>query len=64
MTPSYHTEVTIDYGDLHEMITWCSHNCHGEWGYSVLDEAGEKPGVYSFKFESEKDYITFLVWRQ
>jgi hypothetical protein len=64
MNVEYKAEVNIRYGQLEEMINWCRTNCLGMWGYSVVADAGEEPGVYSFQFESEKDYVTFLVWRQ
>lgn len=62
-TTPYQTDVEIQYGKLEEMVTWCSNNCTGQWGYSVVNQAGLNPGLYNFKFESEKDYVTFLVWR-
>lgn len=64
MNGVFKTEVNIQYGQLEEMIGWCRTNCSGEWGYSVMNGAGKEPGTYSFQFESEKDYVTFLVWRQ
>jgi hypothetical protein len=64
MNGLYKTEVNIQYGQLEEMIAWCKANCLGLWGYYVVNAAGEEPGQYSFQFESEKDYVTFLVWRQ
>lgn len=64
ITGLYRTEVQIEYGQLKEMVDWCASHCTGPWGYSVLDEAGEAPGIYRFQFDHEKDYVTFLVWRQ
>jgi len=61
---TYQTEVTIRYGELKKTIDWCERNCTGDWGYSVIDEAGYSPGNYSFKFDLEKDYVTFLVWKK
>jgi hypothetical protein len=64
MNDVHKVEVNIQYGQLEEMIGWCRTNCSGLWGYGIVKPAGEEPGVYSFQFESEKDYVTFLVWRQ
>ena len=60
----YETEVQIQYGQLKQMIDWCTTNCSDKWGYTILNEAGEEPGYYSFKFESSKDYVTFLIWKK
>lgn len=64
MNVGYIAEMHIRYGKLEEMIAWCEKNCAGEWGYTIVDEAGEQPGSYNFKFESEKDFVTFLVWKK
>lgn len=61
---AYQTDVDIKYGQLSNMLDWCTDNCTDEWGYTVIDSAGEQPGIYSFKFMSEKDYVTFLVWKK
>ena len=61
---AYEISVQIEYGQLKQMIKWCTDNCIGDWGYTVLNEAGEEPGTYAFKFESEKDYVTFLIWKK
>jgi len=34
------------------------------WHYKVLNEAGSSPGFYQFVFDSEKDYINFLLWKK
>lgn len=61
---SYHAECSIPYGELKVMIDWCNSNCERHWGYSVIEEAGFSPGNYSFRFESEKDYVKFIMWKQ
>ena len=61
---AYETQLPIRYGELTEILAWCAKNCTSRWGYTILDEAGEQPGIYNFKFESKDDYVTFLVWKQ
>lgn len=57
-------DIYIPYGNLKLIIDWCTSNCEKRWGYEVIDEAGFQPGRYSFKFESEKDYVTFIMWKK
>lgn len=57
----YLTKVSLPYGQLKELLLWCHNNCCGDWGYSVIDDAGYEPGQYLFKFEVEEDLITFIL---
>lgn len=58
----FETKVHIPYGQLKTTVQWCKENCERDWGYSILDNAGNFPGNYIFKFESEKDLLTFLLY--
>ena len=60
----YHTKIDIKYGDLKNVMQWCKDNCANEWTFNVEDYAGEKAGTYEFRFASEKDYVSFLVWKR
>jgi hypothetical protein len=59
----YQTDLKIKYGELKNILHWCEKNCAGDWGYSIIDQAGHSPGKYNFKFDLEKDYVTFLIWK-
>ena len=61
---NYDTEVHIVYGSLSPMIDWCKRNCSDPWEFSVLEDAGNDEGKYKFCFDSERDYINFLIWRK
>ena len=63
-TTSYNTSIELPYGKLGNIITWCQNNCERDWHFQVLNEAGNNPGKYSFMFDSEKDYINYLVWKK
>lgn len=58
----FETNVNIPYGELKNIIKWCNSNCSGEWRYLVIDDAGDCPGNYKFRFEEERDLLTFLLW--
>ena len=57
----YNTTVDIPYGKLNYVVSWCQQHTHSDWTYSVLNNAGDNPGVYEFHFDDEKDYIAFLL---
>lgn len=61
---AYEVNVQISYGQLKQMIDWCNRNCTEPWQYIIIDEAGEEPGSYIFRFVSEKDYVTFTLWKK
>ena len=63
-TDAYKTNIDIQFGGLSEMVGWCQHNCNGDWGYKVLEYAGQQDGSYQFNFENQKDYINFILWKK
>ena len=64
MSLGYKAEVEIKYGRLAEVISWCDKNCKDYWTFNVRADAGQEAGSYEFKFESESDYFSFLVWKK
>jgi hypothetical protein len=58
--------VKISYGNLQPTLDLCEKICEGEYQYSF----NSAPAAASFKdatfweffFESEKDYVAFLLW--
>lgn len=60
----YKTEITIRYGQLKPVIDWCEKNCVNDWGFNCLYNAGDQGGVYDFYFETESDYINFILWKK
>jgi len=63
-TTSYNTSIEIPWGHLREIIDWCETNCELDWHFQVINAAGTTPGRYSFMFDSEKDYVNFLIWKK
>lgn len=60
----FRCDIAIPYGELQPVIEWCQNNLNYNWHYKVLNEAGSSPGFYQFVFDSEKDYINFLLWKK
>jgi len=65
MTLPYNVSIDLPFGKLRPVVEWCTNNCINNWAFDVGDEIGEKHmSSYNFKFESEKDYVTFLVYQK
>lgn len=61
---NFKCDISIPYGELQPVIEWCQDNLKDDWRYYILNEAGSAPGHYEFIFESEIDYINFLLWKK
>lgn len=66
MSPNtqYKTEILIGWGQLRPIIDWCEINCRDDWGYNCAFPAGRDAGLYDFYFETETDYINFILWKK
>lgn len=60
---AYKSQVSIPYGKLKEVTAWCDRNCVGDYRY-MEDPHGEMYGDWVFFFESERDYVAFLMWNK
>ena len=63
LSMKYNTNIKIGFGELKPMISWCDNNCK-DWGYAIIESAGQDAGTYQFFFENEKDYINFILWKK
>lgn len=61
---SYKTDISIEFGGLSPMVSWCQTNCNGDWSYKVIEYAGKEDGQYQFNFENQKDYVNFILWKK
>jgi hypothetical protein len=61
--PTAH-KVTIApvHGQLAGIISWCERNCTSDWRFT--EDINNQWGGYVFLFESERDYVAFLVWNK
>jgi hypothetical protein len=55
--------IHIDYGELQPVLDWCERNCEAEYRYLDIDYDSDA-GRWEFLFESEKDYVAFLMWKK
>lgn len=62
--PTAHkANIHIEYGELQPVLDWCERNCEAEYRYLDIDYYSDH-GRWEFLFESEKDYVAFLMWKK
>lgn len=69
ITTAYSTTIDLPYGDLKKVMEWCKKNCLADWKFSPgIPHAIEHGQIYAesykFYFESERDYVAFMVWKK
>lgn len=67
--PTAHkANIAIEFGQLSPMVEWCERNCQGDWrmsGETTEQWDGDRMYYgYEFFFESERDYVAFLMWKK
>jgi hypothetical protein len=60
----FSTNIKIGFGELKPMLDWCDSNCKDCVEYAVIESAGQDAGSYQFFFDSERDYINFILWKK
>jgi len=64
-TNLYRISIPLPYGKLQETIDWCIRNCEATWQFDPFFPGYEfNSDNTEFLFESEKDYIAFLLWKK
>lgn len=49
-------------GMLETTLAWCKSECQDEWRWQLAEMSGQdKPGRYIFFFDSERDYLAFVM---
>jgi len=65
--PTAHkANIDVQYGQLQPVLDWCERNCEADWRYLDINnpEYDNATGRWEFLFESEKDYVAFLMWKK
>lgn len=73
-TQTYNSKLSIPFGQLRSVLDWCNRNCQGEWHYkddsnlssynwtkAILDKTNKHNLDYVFSFQSERDYVAFIL---
>lgn len=63
----YSTTILIPFGKLDSILNWCKDNCNDNWKF-FTGEFTTTNNVwlvsYEFQFESDKDYMAFMLWNK
>ena len=59
---SHKANLSVPYGQLQPIVEWCDRNCTGEWRY--MEDHADQYNSWEFFFESERDYVAFLIWKK
>lgn len=59
---AHRANIALQYGELANIVDWCERNCSSDWRF--MEDVNNQWGGYEFLFESEKDYVAFLVWNK
>lgn len=55
-------EVRKPWGGIDPVISWCKTELQQEWRWQLIEPSSDhKPGRYCFFFDSERDYVAFLL---
>lgn len=66
MMYKYEANVGLNFGKLSPVIKWCERNCSGEWTVAFHNELANttEENLYTFCFDTEEDYVKFLIWKK
>jgi hypothetical protein len=57
--------IDVQYGQLQPVLDWCDRNCEADWRYvDLVGDQDSATGRWEFLFESERDYVAFLMWKK
>lgn len=59
---AHRANVTIRHGELKPIVEWCERNCTDEWRF--MEDTNDQYNGFEFFFESERDYVAFLIWKK
>lgn len=55
--------IELDFGQLRPVLEWCERNCTGDWRYTE-DPNGGMYSSWIFLFDTDRDYVAFLMWKK
>ena len=55
-------EIRKPFGGLDAVISWCKGELAADWRWQLVDVSSDiRPGRYIFYFDSERDYLAFVM---
>ena len=54
--------IVKSFGVIEQILDWCKHELVTEWRWQLIEVSTHtKNGEYIFYFDSERDYLSFLM---
>lgn len=55
-------EIHKPFGALENVLNWCKGELTADWRWQLVDVSSDiRPGRYIFYFDSERDYLAFVM---
>jgi hypothetical protein len=55
-------EISKEFGVLEHVLDWCKEELSSEWRWQLWEVSSDRrPGRYCFFFDSERDYLAFIM---
>ena len=55
-------EISKKFGVLEHVLDWCKEELSAEWRWQLISVSSDRqPGRYIFYFDSERDYLAFVM---
>ena len=55
-------EIVKPFGAIEGILDWAKEELSGDWRWQLIELSSErKPGRYIFYFDSERDYLSFIL---
>ena len=59
---NYAHRITKPFGMVEHVLDWCKEEVENEWRWQLVEVSSDrKPGEYIFYFDSERDYLAFVL---
>ena len=59
---SHAQEISKEFGVLESVLDWCKEELSAEWRWQLVEVSSDhRPGRYIFYFDSERDYLAFVM---
>ena len=55
-------EIAKPFGEIEYILAWCKAGKDDEWRWQLVETSSDRtPGRYIFYFDSERDYLAFVM---
>ena len=59
---AYAKEITKPFGAIEQVLDWSKKELEEDWRWQLIEMSSQgRPGRYIFYFDSERDYLAFIM---